>query len=139
MWACTNCGSKNVEILEWADPNSGEVRGDFDSASKLQHELKCNNCASFGTVTWEERDEYSIYTLDHASMVEISPGQDENNVIKCEDVNYEDLMAHGDEVVSANDFLELLKWFAEHINESDCFETQDKYFIVDNDSKEVVH
>ena len=48
-YTCTNCGSGDVHVAMWVDPNTLEVFDDFGSWGEQDSQF-CNNCGENGTV-----------------------------------------------------------------------------------------
>lgn len=43
LFKCTECGSKRVQMLDWIDPNTGEVIGGNEDTDDPSHGF-CSEC-----------------------------------------------------------------------------------------------
>ena len=44
VWTCPDCCGSNVQMLQWIDPNTGEIVGGNEDSETEEH-YYCNECA----------------------------------------------------------------------------------------------
>lgn len=131
LTCCKDCGSSDIEMRGWVKVNTGEVNDDFDLAMQSDSDIFCCSCDSLKTadnIDKEPRGNFSLYTLD----VEASENIEEKTL------EPKHLRFFGELQLTCETKDEILSHILFSINDMDVFETQDKFYIIDEISESIV-